>query len=94
MSERAGCTASTKPSRAFQDLIFDHDLRDLGYQGPEFTWSRGNTSARLDRFICNSYWDEAFLEANVEHLLCLRSDYHPILLRIGSIRHKPYTGQF
>ncbi|KAK8670821.1 hypothetical protein V6N13_037436 [Hibiscus sabdariffa] len=93
-SKRIGCAATTKPSKAFQDLIFDHGLRDMGYQGPDFTWSRGSASVRLDRFICNSYWDEVFPETNVEHLLCLRSDHRPILLRIGATRQQSHTRHF
>ncbi|KAK8670959.1 hypothetical protein V6N13_037571 [Hibiscus sabdariffa] len=61
-SECLGCASTSKPSKAFQDLIFDHGLRDTGYQGPNFTWSRGNASVRLDRFICNSFWDVSFLK--------------------------------
>ncbi|KAK8701502.1 hypothetical protein V6N13_019889 [Hibiscus sabdariffa] len=52
-------------------------LRDLGFQGPHFTWNRGSTYAHLDRVICNSHWNEAFPESVVQHLLhfkCMLSD--------------------
>ncbi|GMJ02877.1 hypothetical protein HRI_003956900 [Hibiscus trionum] len=56
-SDRKGCAGSSKPSIAFKNLLHDHGLRDMGYSGPDFTWARGNAFVRLDRFVCNSYWD-------------------------------------
>ncbi|KAK8659588.1 hypothetical protein V6N13_029787 [Hibiscus sabdariffa] len=82
-SERIGCAATTKSSKAFQDLIFDHGLRDMGYQGPN-----------LVKRQCFSYWDEAFSKANVEHLLRLRSDHRPILLKVDATRQKSHTRNF
>ncbi|KAK8585321.1 hypothetical protein V6N13_076195 [Hibiscus sabdariffa] len=92
--ERMGCAISAKPSSAFQNLLFDYGLRDMGYIGPDFTWSRGVAQVRLDRFICNSYWDEDFPKSSVHHLLRLCSDHHPILLHVGPIRHSSNSGQF
>ncbi|KAK8622701.1 hypothetical protein V6N13_117606 [Hibiscus sabdariffa] len=68
---------------------FDYGLRDLGFQGPDFTWSRGLAQARLDRFLCNSYWDDTYPISVVSHLLRLRSDHRPILLQVGnsSLQH-------
>ncbi|KAK8617514.1 hypothetical protein V6N13_080426 [Hibiscus sabdariffa] len=37
--DRKGCALSSKPSRDFQNLLLDYGLRDMGYQGPDFTWS-------------------------------------------------------
>ncbi|XP_038993416.1 uncharacterized protein LOC120117180 [Hibiscus syriacus] len=39
-------------------------------KGPDFTWSHGMAQARLDRVLCNSYWDEF-------------PDSMPILLSVG-----------
>ncbi|KAK8697416.1 hypothetical protein V6N13_113567 [Hibiscus sabdariffa] len=83
-----GCALSTKPSKAFQNLIYGYGLRDIGFQGPEFTWTRGSVSVRLDRFICNSYFDEAFPAAMVHHLLRMRSNHRPIMLQIGNMSSK------
>ncbi|KAK8606629.1 hypothetical protein V6N13_052396 [Hibiscus sabdariffa] len=82
-ADRSGCALSSKPSRGFQNLLLDYGLRDMGYQGPAYTWSRGSASVRLDRFICNSYYDETYPESNVHHLLRLRSDHRPIFLTVG-----------
>ncbi|GMI71930.1 hypothetical protein HRI_000862300 [Hibiscus trionum] len=83
-ADRLGCAQSSKPSDAFQNLPIDYGLREMGYQGPAYTWTRGNASVRLDMFICNSYYDEAYSESAVQHLLRMRSDHRPILLSIGS----------
>ncbi|GMI90558.1 hypothetical protein HRI_002725100 [Hibiscus trionum] len=36
-SDRKGCSPSSKPSPAFQRLLFDNGLRDMGYTGPCYT---------------------------------------------------------
>ncbi|KAK8693502.1 hypothetical protein V6N13_071085 [Hibiscus sabdariffa] len=92
--DRSGCAQSSRPSRAFQNLLYDYGLRDMGYQGPAYTWSRGAASVRLDRFICNSDFYETYPEFHVQHLLRMRSDHRPILLTIGrsltSTRSSPF----
>ncbi|KAK8711151.1 hypothetical protein V6N13_146444 [Hibiscus sabdariffa] len=87
-NDRIGCIQT--PSKAFQQLLFDYGLRDLGFQGPDFTWSRGLAQARLDRCLCNSYWDDTFPVSVVSYLLRLRSDHRPILLQVGnsSLQHQ------
>ncbi|KAK8658097.1 hypothetical protein V6N13_036309 [Hibiscus sabdariffa] len=82
-ADRSGCALSSRPSRDFQNLLVDYGLRDMGFLGPAFTWSRGSASVRLDRFICNSYFDETFSESTVHHLLRLRSDHRPLILTVG-----------
>ncbi|KAK8615567.1 hypothetical protein V6N13_017152 [Hibiscus sabdariffa] len=88
-SDREGCALSTKPSTLFQSLVYDHGLRDMGFNGPEFTWSRGQAQARLDRFLCNSHWDEEFSDSSIQHLFRMRSDHQPILLQVGNSRQFP-----
>ncbi|KAK8647680.1 hypothetical protein V6N13_121409 [Hibiscus sabdariffa] len=67
-SERKGGVGSVRASRDFQDFIFNSCLRDMWFKGPEFTWSRGSTFARLDRFLCNIHWDEYFPDSLVSHV--------------------------
>ncbi|KAK8683792.1 hypothetical protein V6N13_039840 [Hibiscus sabdariffa] len=71
-TDRKGCSPLAKPNKAFQNLLLDNGLRDMGFHGPEFTWSRGLASVRLDHFICNSYFDEVFPVVMVHHLLRIR----------------------
>ncbi|KAK8690406.1 hypothetical protein V6N13_073940 [Hibiscus sabdariffa] len=83
LSERMGSSPSMRLSRGFQDLVHDVGLRDTGFTGPNYTWQRGFTQARLDRFLCNSYWDESFPVSTVQHLLGMKSDHMPIFLQVG-----------
>ncbi|KAK8631406.1 hypothetical protein V6N13_028194 [Hibiscus sabdariffa] len=92
--DRRGCAALSKPNKSFQNLLFDNGLRDMGFSGPSYTWSRGHASARLDRFICNSYFDEAFPTAMVHHLMCMCSDHRPIMLQIGNVSCKTRVSPF
>ncbi|KAK8636723.1 hypothetical protein V6N13_124461 [Hibiscus sabdariffa] len=85
VTDRKGCASSTTLSRDFQNLVVDYGLHDMSYQGPYFTWSQGLAYARLDCFICNSYWDESYLESTVHHLLRLHSDHRPILLHVDTL---------
>ncbi|KAK8694847.1 hypothetical protein V6N13_072391 [Hibiscus sabdariffa] len=94
LDDRKGCAPSSKPSKLFQNLIVDHGLRDMGYTGTSFTWSRGQVVVRLDRYICNSYFDESFPTAVVHHLLRMRSDHRPILLQIGHISRRSKVSPF
>ncbi|KAK8635024.1 hypothetical protein V6N13_022902 [Hibiscus sabdariffa] len=93
-ANRKGCAASSKPNKSFQNLLYDNGLWDMGYIGHAFTWSRGNASIRLDRFICNSYFDEAFPTAVVHHLMLMRSDHRPIMLQIGNISCSSWVSPF
>ncbi|KAK8662450.1 hypothetical protein V6N13_092023 [Hibiscus sabdariffa] len=53
--DRLDCS-SNSPEPAFQDMVFNCVLHDLGYSGPDFTWYRGNCSVRLDRCFGNALW--------------------------------------
>ncbi|XP_039033441.1 uncharacterized protein LOC120169347 [Hibiscus syriacus] len=64
-AERKGCASSAKSSNDFQTFIFDMGLRDMGFHGPEFTWTRGLQHACSDRILCNNEWDQAFPTSNV-----------------------------
>ncbi|KAE8705900.1 hypothetical protein F3Y22_tig00110415pilonHSYRG00138 [Hibiscus syriacus] len=79
-----GNASSSRPSLDFQNLLFNFGLRDMGFQGPRYTWSLGLVSARLDRVICNNKWDEQFPYAAILHLLRMRSDHRPLLLSVGA----------
>ena len=69
----------------FNTWIAQHQLIDLGFIGPRFTWTRGLSSknskgARLDRALCNAGWKFKFEEATVTHLPKLNSDHNPLLV--------------
>ncbi|KAK8313043.1 hypothetical protein V6Z12_D01G083300 [Gossypium hirsutum] len=67
----------------FQKFVLSAGLRDMGYRGSQFTWSRENLFKRLDRALCNSAWDQVFSSATIFHLPKLRSDHRLLLITIG-----------
>ncbi|KAL4304165.1 hypothetical protein GQ457_10G007230 [Hibiscus cannabinus] len=69
----------------FLEFLFDSGLIDMGYNGPQFTWRRGNLFQRLDRCLCSSRWQQVFPWSEVQHLLTLGSDHRPILLNTKRI---------
>ncbi|KAL4284826.1 hypothetical protein GQ457_16G025340 [Hibiscus cannabinus] len=71
----------------FLDFLFDSGLIDMGYNGPQFTWRRGNLFQRLDRCLCSSRWQQVFPWSEVLHLLTLGSDHMPILLNTKRINN-------
>ncbi|KAE8691300.1 hypothetical protein F3Y22_tig00110890pilonHSYRG00751 [Hibiscus syriacus] len=55
-------------------------LLDLGFVGPDFTWTKGNLHHRLDRRLANNSWCTNFEDSRVFHLDCLGLDHRPIIL--------------
>lgn len=74
-------------ARLFQECLSDCGMMDMGFVGPNFTWSNlRNVSSliqeRLDRGFCNVAWRLLYLEATIEHLTRVNSDHCPILLQL------------
>ncbi|KAH9751278.1 hypothetical protein KPL71_014228 [Citrus sinensis] len=65
----------------FQSWFHLHNMPDLQFHGPRFTWSHGSLFKRLDRVICNNEWARTFSNSSVLHLPKLNSDHRPILVR-------------
>ncbi|KAK4275816.1 hypothetical protein QN277_018836 [Acacia crassicarpa] len=59
-----------------------HDMRDVGFVGPKFTWKRGASEARLDRMLANEQWASTFPDASVAHLPFFKYDHRLLLLRL------------
>lgn len=69
----------------FRKAIREAELRDLGFSGARFTWSRGNQQhgrilERLDRALGNKGWCAFFPYSRVIHLTASYSDHAPILI--------------
>jgi len=88
MEERLNCSDDlTRRCNNFNFWIENNHLIDLGFSGPRYTWTRGNTMetmkyARLDRGLCNEHWRMLFEEASVRHLLQHKSDHNPLLISL------------
>lgn len=71
--------------KLFQDFIDNGQLRDLHFQGPQFTWfvirhGRVFIKQRLDRAMGNLSWCTAQPRTQIFHLPKLGSDHRSILL--------------
>ncbi|GLU09666.1 hypothetical protein SLE2022_265130 [Rubroshorea leprosula] len=53
----------TMDRKILEELICSCSLREFAYQGPKYTWFRGNISERLDRALVNGKWNEIFPNA-------------------------------
>lgn len=78
---------SVQRSSEFVDWIQSEGIVDMGFNGPKFTWNKGNSTrqakgTRLDRALCNISWRHRFPEATVTHLPRVSSDHAPILIRL------------
>lgn len=75
------------------DTVHDCNLIDLGFQGPQYTWTNcrhgvANIKERIDRGWCNLEWFRKFSGAWLQHLPRAHSDHHPILL--GGLSPEPH----
>lgn len=81
--KRGGSRLSPGSCHLFQSFCSDCMLRDLGFQGLEFTWNRGSLIERLDRALCNSQWETYAPATTVYHLHKLKSDHRPLAICLG-----------
>ena len=83
----------------FNEWISNHQLIDMGFSWPGFTYTRGlSTStfkgARLDRALCNADWKLRFEGALVTHLPKLNSDHTPLLISLEGDNTTPLKAEF
>lgn len=77
---RSSATFCTFLDRDLIDWVDQHDMRDVGFGGPEFTWKRSASEARLDQMLANDQWATTFANASVAHLPLFKFDHRPLLL--------------
>ncbi|KAJ4847307.1 hypothetical protein Tsubulata_045084 [Turnera subulata] len=78
---QGGATIQLNRLARFRDWMEECGITDLGFKGPRFTWFRGMIRRRLDRMLANDSWRARFEDASVFHLLRVKSDHRPLLLR-------------
>ncbi|XP_028773622.1 uncharacterized protein LOC114730681 [Neltuma alba] len=86
---RSSATYKLSADNDFCRWFDESNLQDLGYSGPDLTWKRGTSEARLDRFLANEAWCQLFPQAKVAHLPFYKSDHRPLLLRLDLRTERP-----
>ncbi|KAK4279552.1 hypothetical protein QN277_011317 [Acacia crassicarpa] len=86
---RSSATVRNSIDRDLINWVDMNVMRDTGFVGPEFTWKRGNSEARLDRMLGNDHWYTMFPNAVVSHLPFYKSDHRPLLLRLDTAAGQP-----
>ena len=84
--KEGGSTRSAKQMEAFCDVINSSSLRDIGYKGQDFTWSRrmGNRGwirERLDRALVSTNWASRFPKMQLHHKPNSSSDHCILILK-------------
>ncbi|XP_042942842.1 uncharacterized protein LOC122277024 [Carya illinoinensis] len=74
-----------------------HGLIDIGYSGPQYTWSNNRSDMalireRLDRAMATQEWRLLFPDASLQHLASSASDHHPLLLH--TINNQKHASSF
>jgi len=79
----------------FRQAVFECGLVDKRMTGLRFTWYRGRTKERLDRFLVSSSWDELFRFGSGEVLPMASSDHAPIeLVLCRHVQDRPQRRRF
>ncbi|KAF9601904.1 hypothetical protein IFM89_023968 [Coptis chinensis] len=78
---------------AFQEMVYNCGLLDVGYVGNIFTWCNGQEGLsrmyqRLDRVLCNPFWRTSFAEAQVIHISTIHSDHKILLVQLHPKKSK------
>lgn len=87
--ERQGGSGNLSPdSKDFAKWASDLCLIDMGFTGPNFTWTRGSSvetrvAKRLDRAFTYQRGRTKWTNAMVTHLPSLASDHNPLLLALN-----------
>lgn len=67
----------------FQQFCFAYGLKDIGFQGPRYTWNRGLVFQLLDRALCNYHWDRLVPNMMVHHLYKPKFDHRLLGINFG-----------
>lgn len=82
MGEARGDSVNAAARDAFAACLDSCHLLDLGFNGHPFTWKHGDLQECLDRILCSSSWQAAYLASSVTHLSLPSSDHSVLWLRM------------
>ena len=94
-----GALRAHSQMQAFRDVIDECVFMDLGFIGPNFTWSKHYTGGhsiweRLDRGLATNQWFMKYPGTQVFHLPCLSSNLYPLLINLTGIETPSYKKPF
>ena len=80
-----GRVVNTARALRFQECLNNCGMIDLGFLGPQYTWSNHHPLShliqeRIDRAYANADWNVLYPDASVKHLKRAHSDHNPILI--------------
>ncbi|XP_074282749.1 uncharacterized protein LOC141607292 [Silene latifolia] len=83
---------------SFRDAVNDCGLRDLAFEGYEFTYDNGqagadNRQSRIDRAMITEEWADTFLYAKLHHLEPGLSDHVPIMVLLDNRKAEGERGK-
>ena len=81
LKSKEGVTRRSGMCGLFRQWFNGHQLFDLKFKGPRFTWSRGTLLKRLDRALYNNDWLLKFSNNFVLHHPKVASYHRPVLVR-------------
>ena len=95
MNEKfGGANRSQHQMDGFRRIVNYCDFHDLGYCGPDYTWSNmqdgeNRICLRLDRALATLEWSARFGGMKVYHLMDSTSDHCALLVTNSRTRHRP-----
>lgn len=83
--KEGGTSKSLTHMDAFREALFENDLKDIGVDGPVFTWTNKrkdpyHIKERLNRFVANHIWLNDYQFFKSTYLDFYGFDHRPILL--------------
>lgn len=79
--KQGGVVRSSRVCNLFQKWFDGHQIFDLKFKGPRFTWSCGLLFKCLDKALYNNEWLLKFTDNYVLHLLKVASNHRLMLVR-------------
>ena len=88
LEENVGCEdRSLRKMAGFREVLMDCTLTDLGFLGPEFTWSNNREDealvrVRLDCGVASQEWRSLFPDTTVRHLTMVHSNHMGLMVEL------------
>lgn len=95
--KKTAISGMNRSTRAFNDFVQNHYLRDCTLKNTNFTWTNGQeipTMSRLDRFLISNCWEDLYPHFVQEALPKITSDHWPIFMSTSRSNFRLTTFRF